>query len=67
VTDVIGDGYGSTRESGTRLSSLGITLKAGQVVTTGTCMTPLEVEPGHRVEADFGPLGRVGLMIRVDK
>lgn len=50
-----------------RLSSLRITLKAGQVVTTGTCMTPLEVEPGDGVEADFGPLGRVGLIISLDK
>ena len=39
------------------LSSLGLTLKAGQVITTGTCMIPLEVAPGDRVTADFGALG----------
>jgi 2-keto-4-pentenoate hydratase len=41
------------------LSSLGIAALAGQVVTTGTCMVPLEVEPGDRVRADFGALGVV--------
>lgn len=41
------------------LSSLGITLEAGQFVTTGTCMAPLELEPGDRVRADYGVLGSV--------
>jgi len=49
-----------------RLSLLGVTLQAGQVVTTGTCMTPLEIEPGDMVLADYGPLGRVGLRVRTD-
>ncbi|WP_363347900.1 fumarylacetoacetate hydrolase family protein [Methylocystis echinoides] len=44
-----------------RLSSLGLTLKAGEIVTTGTCMTPLEIEPGDAVEADYGALGRARL------
>lgn len=43
------------------LSSLGIGLNKGQFVTTGTCMPPLELTEGDTVEADFGPLGRVGL------
>ena len=41
------------------LSSLGIALEPGEVVTTGTCMTPLAIEPGDHVVADFGALGRV--------
>jgi len=41
------------------LSALGIGLRAGQVVTTGTCMVPLEIAPGDRVSIDFGPLGAV--------
>lgn len=45
------------------LSSLGITLEAGQFVSTGVCMTPLEVQPGDRVEADFGALGRVSVRL----
>jgi 2-keto-4-pentenoate hydratase len=42
------------------LSVLGVPLKSGQVVTTGTCVTPLEIQPGDEVSADFGVLGRVG-------
>ena len=36
-------------------------LKAGQVVTTGTCIVPLPIAPGDVVVADFGELGRVGV------
>jgi len=43
------------------LSGLGIGLQAGQFVTTGTCMPPLEVVEGDAVLADFGPLGRIGM------
>jgi 2-keto-4-pentenoate hydratase len=43
------------------LSGLGITLRAGQVVTTGTCMQPLAFAPGDRVEADFGDFGTVSV------
>ncbi len=39
------------------LSVRGITLAAGAFVSTGTCMVPLEVEPGDRVRADYGVLG----------
>jgi 2-keto-4-pentenoate hydratase len=41
------------------LSSLGIALEPGEIATTGTCMTPLEIQPGDHVIADFGVLGRV--------
>lgn len=41
------------------LSGLGLTLAAGAVVTTGTCMTPAPVRPGDAVAADFGALGQV--------
>lgn len=34
-------------------------LKAGQVVTTGTCVKPVAIAPGDEMVADFGPLGRV--------
>lgn len=45
------------------LSGLGVTLRAGQLVTTGTCVVPLEIAPGDRVTADFGPLGAVDARI----
>jgi 2-keto-4-pentenoate hydratase len=41
------------------LSGLGLTLRAGQTVTTGTCIVPPPIEPGDRFTADFGALGRV--------
>jgi 2-keto-4-pentenoate hydratase len=41
---------------------LGITLQKGHVVTTGTCMVPLELQPGDSASADFGPLGRVEMI-----
>ncbi len=40
------------------LSGLGLTLAAGQVVTTGTCVVPMPVAPGVEVAADLGILGR---------
>jgi len=43
------------------LSSLGIGVAAGQFVTTGTCMVPLEIGPGDRVVADHGVLGGVSV------
>jgi 2-keto-4-pentenoate hydratase len=39
------------------LSGLNLTLRAGQVVTTGTCLTPLPIAPGDYVTCDFGVLG----------
>ncbi len=41
------------------LSALNIVLHRGQIVTTGTCLTPLPIEPGDHVVADFGRLGSV--------
>jgi 2-keto-4-pentenoate hydratase len=41
------------------LSGLGLTLRAGEVVTTGTCIVPLPIAPGDRIRADFGVLGAV--------
>ena len=35
-------------------------LRAGEVVTTGTCVTPAPVRAGDELLADFGPLGAVG-------
>ena len=41
------------------LRALGEGLRQGQFVTTGTCMPPLQIQPGDRVEVDFGRLGRM--------
>ena len=45
------------------LSALGITLEAGQFVSTGTCMVPLDVQGGDTVQADFGTLGTMRLAL----
>ena len=45
------------------LSSIGVTLRAGQLVTTGTCIVPPAIAPGDRFVADFGALGRVETML----
>jgi 2-keto-4-pentenoate hydratase len=45
------------------LSSLGVTLEAGETVTTGTCLVPMAIAAGDHVEADFGQLGRVAVSI----
>jgi 2-keto-4-pentenoate hydratase len=36
-------------------------LRAGEVVTTGTCHEPLPIQSGDRMEADFGELGKVSV------
>jgi 2-keto-4-pentenoate hydratase len=41
----------------------GITLKAGEAVTTGTCVKPVAITVGDRVMGDFGRLGRVAVTI----
>jgi 2-keto-4-pentenoate hydratase len=60
--NVLGDPRIALTWLANQLSSLGITLQKGHVVTTGTCMVPLELEPGHSASADFGPLGRVEMI-----
>jgi 2-keto-4-pentenoate hydratase len=48
------------------VSALGLTLKAGQIVTTGTCIVPVPIEPGDAVRADFGDLGEVSVRLDED-
>ena len=43
------------------LRQLGVTLKAGRVVTTGTCHAPLPIQSGDFCTADFGVLGKVSV------
>jgi 2-keto-4-pentenoate hydratase len=39
--------------------SRGVALRAGEIVTTGTCAKPMPIEPGARVTANFAALGSV--------
>jgi 2-keto-4-pentenoate hydratase len=45
------------------LSTHGETVKAGQVVTTGTCVKPVPLAQGDRFDGDLGVLGRVSVAI----
>lgn len=58
---VLGDPRTALTWLANQLSNMGIPLQMGQVVTTGTCMVPLELEPGDSVWADFGSLGQVSM------
>jgi 2-keto-4-pentenoate hydratase len=57
--NVLGDPRIALTWLANQLSSLGITLEKGQVVTTGTCMVPLELEAGDTATANYGTLGHV--------
>src|SRR6201995_960519 len=59
--NVLGDPRVALAWLANELSGLGITLRAGEVVTTGTCHPPLPIAAGDRMEADFGVLGRVSV------
>lgn len=56
--NVLGDPRIALTWIANELSRLGTGLSANEVVTTGTCVTPVAVVPGDRVIADFGVLGR---------
>jgi 2-keto-4-pentenoate hydratase len=55
--NVLGDPRIALTWIANELSRHGVTLAAGQIVTTGTCVVPLEILPGDEVVADFGALG----------
>ncbi|CDX41161.1 hypothetical protein MPLDJ20_320040 [Mesorhizobium plurifarium] len=48
-------------DNGTRLGAIPETVRPGQVVITGTCVKPIEVEPGDEVTGDLGKFGRVSV------
>jgi 2-keto-4-pentenoate hydratase len=45
------------------LSMHGLTLKVGEVVTTGTCLQPFPIAGGDQIVGDFGTLGQVSIAI----
>ena len=57
--NVLGDPRIALTWLANELSVHGMTLKAGQVVTTGTCVKPLVIAVGDTIEGDLGVLGRV--------
>ncbi len=59
--NVLGDPRLALTWLANELSRFGIPLRAGQVVTTGTCVTPLEIEQGDEVFASLGTLGELSV------
>ena len=59
--NVLGDPRVALAWCANELRQLGLTLRAGEVVTTGTCHPPLPIQSGDLVAADFGTLGKVSV------
>jgi 2-keto-4-pentenoate hydratase len=59
--NVLGDPRIALAWLANELRQLGVTLKAGQIVTTGTCHPPLPIQSGDLFAADFGVLGKVSV------
>jgi 2-keto-4-pentenoate hydratase len=59
--NVLGDPRLALTWLANELRQLGLTLRAGEVVTTGTCHPPLPIRSGDVCEADFGSLGKVSV------
>ena len=59
--NVLGDPRIALAWLANELRQLGVTLRAGEVVTTGTCHPPLPIQSGDLVEADFGSIGKVSV------
>ena len=51
---VLGDPRVALAWLANELRGLGLTLRAGMVVTTGTCCAPLDLAPGDALSVDFG-------------
>ena len=59
--NVLGDPRIALTWLANELSAHGMTLRAGEVVTTGTCVPPMTVAAGETFVADFGVLGQAAL------
>ena len=57
--NVLGDPRIALAWLANELRDLGITLGAGECVTTGTCVVPIAIAPGDHVHADFGAFGEM--------
>jgi len=57
--NVLGDPRLAMTWMANEMREYGSGLRAGQFVTTGTCIVPIAVAPGDRVHMDFGVLGSI--------
>jgi 2-keto-4-pentenoate hydratase len=61
--NVLGDPRIALAWLANELRGLGITLRVGEVVTTGTCHPPLPIQAGDLVAADFRAIGKVSVSL----
>jgi 2-keto-4-pentenoate hydratase len=59
--NVLGDPRIALAWLANELRQLGVTLRSGEIVTTGTCHPPLPIQSGDVFEADFGVIGKVSV------
>jgi 2-keto-4-pentenoate hydratase len=59
--NVLGDPRVALTWLANELRQLGVMLRAGEVVTTGTCHPPLPIQAGDLFAADFGVIGKVSI------
>ena len=59
--NVLGDPRVALTWLANELRQLGVTLKAGRIVITGTCHPPLPIQSGDFCAVDFGSLGKVSV------
>jgi 2-keto-4-pentenoate hydratase len=62
--NVLGDPRIALAWLANELRQLGVTLRAGEVVTTGTCHPPIPIQPGDLFEANFASIGRVSVTFK---
>lgn len=61
--NVLGDPRAALHWLVNELSHNGVALRAGQIVSTGTCVVPMAIAPGDHVRGDFGVLGTIGITL----
>jgi 2-keto-4-pentenoate hydratase len=59
--NVLGDPRVALAWLANELSQFGLTLRKGEIVTTGTCHPPLPIQAGDLFAADFGVIGKVSV------
>ena len=62
--NVLGNPWNALTWIANELSRYGISLLAGEIVTTGTCIVPLDMARGDRLVADFSDFGYVDVWVR---
>lgn len=63
-SNVLGDPRIALTWLANELNTYGLMLRAGETITTGTCVVPFALRAGERFTADFGALGTVTISFR---